>query len=411
MACIVMANAGDTIVIPSGTATWSSGVVIDKAITLQGAGSSSTVITSTASVAITLSPRADIPIRVTGIGFNLGTMNTAHQAILVEGDRSNIFVLTKIRLDHLAIEGGSKTISLSGGVHSLVDNVKFTNTMEGIFCAGDNDFSWTRSFAGGQVEAGTPNAMFVEDSTFILTGSFPGPIDSEVYVQEGCNMVTRHNVFDATGLSRQGFLNFILNDHGNADYIPLDPAPNFRGQPLHEFYNNTIKVVSADVLLGLRGNSYLIHDNTIICSVSCGNVIQLTEEEGWASGGPFTIQRTQWPAQDQLINSFIWNNTISDINPKRPLVSSDVILAQPATDAIFIQENREFFMHEPQSSGGKSVYEGRPGGSKTLPTQNDIGTLHLPNSGFISSSGVSTDGANAYYPYTPFPHPHPLQGP
>ena len=402
-ACIMAATTGDTILIPSGTPTWSSGVIISEAITLKGTGSSSTVIASTVSVAITLAPKLDIPIRVTDIGFNLGEMNTARTAILVEGDGSNIFGLTQIRLDHLAITGGSKTIALSGWVHSLIDHVTFTNTMEGVFCAGDDDYSWIRSFATGEVKAGTANAMFVEDSTFILNGIFALPIDAEVYVQEGCNMVTRHNTFDSTALANQGFLNLVLNDHGNADYIPLDPPPNFRGQPVHEFYKNAIKVASADVLLGLRGNSYLIYDNTITCSVTCNNVIQLTEEEGWASGGPFTTQRTQWPAQDQVINTFIWNNTIQG----NLLTSSDVVLGQPASDTIFIQENREFFMHEPQATGGKSVYEGRPGGSTTVPTTTDTGMLHAPNTGFINAFGVSTDGNNAYYPYTPYTYPHP----
>lgn len=401
--CIVAATTGDTILIPSGTPTWSSGVIISEAITLQGAGSSSTVITSTASEAITLAPASDIPIRVTGIGFNLGAMGLNRQAILVVGDNSNNFGLTQIRLDHLAITGGTKAIFLFGWVHSLIDHVTFTNTLEGVLCVGDDDYSWIRSFAGGDVQAGTANAMFVEDSTFILNSSSIPTVDAEVYVQEGCNMVTRYNIFDSTAFTPPNFLNLVLNDHGNADYIPLNPPPNFRGQPLHEFYNNTIKVASADVLLGLRGNSYLIHDNTITCSVTCGNVIQLTEEEGWASGGPFGIQRTQWPAQDQVINTFIWNNTIHG----NPLTSSDVVLGEPATDTIFIQENREFFMHEPRATGGKSVYEGRPGGSQSAPTQTDSGTLHAPNTGFTNASGVSTDGNNAYYPYTPYTYPHP----
>lgn len=398
--CIAIANDQDTVVIPSGTPTWPSGVMINKAITLKGAGRNSTVITSTASAAITLAPKADIPIRVTDIGFSLGAMSTDRQAIIVEADRSNLFGLTQIRLDHLAIIGGSKTISLNGWVHSLIDHVTFINTMEGVVCAGDDDFSWTRSFAKGEVEAGKANAMFVEDSTFILTGSFTDPVDAEVYVQEGCNMVTRYNTFDSTSFAPLGFLNLVLNDHGNQDYVPLTPPPNFRGQPLHEFYNNTIKVARADVLLGLRGNSYLIHDNTIICSVSCGNVIQLTEEEGWAAGGPFTIQRTVWPAQDQLRNSFIWNNKITPNTnaPQRDLITSDVVLAQPSTDAIFIQENREFFMHPPQAIGGKSSYGGlRPGGSQSAPTSSDTDTLR-----FVSSGG------NAYYPYTPYTYPHPL---
>src|SRR5438045_2334012 len=41
---ISSAADGDTVVIPSGTATWTSGLAIKKAITLQGKGIGSTII-------------------------------------------------------------------------------------------------------------------------------------------------------------------------------------------------------------------------------------------------------------------------------------------------------------------------------------------------------------------------------
>src|SRR5438874_12360362 len=41
---IALAANGDTVVIPSGTATWTSSLTISKAITLQGAGVGQTII-------------------------------------------------------------------------------------------------------------------------------------------------------------------------------------------------------------------------------------------------------------------------------------------------------------------------------------------------------------------------------
>src|ERR1700746_237618 len=41
---IALAANGDTVVIPAGTATWTSSLIIGKAITLQGAGVGQTII-------------------------------------------------------------------------------------------------------------------------------------------------------------------------------------------------------------------------------------------------------------------------------------------------------------------------------------------------------------------------------
>src|SRR5205814_4168047 len=70
------AQDGDTVLIPAGTATWTSGLAIKKAITLQGKGIGSTIIkdgiqnSNTKLISFTLvSGRAS---RLTGIEFQNG---------------------------------------------------------------------------------------------------------------------------------------------------------------------------------------------------------------------------------------------------------------------------------------------------------------------------------------------------
>ena len=66
-AAINLASSGDTVVIPSGSRTWSSSVDIpnSKKITLQGAGYSSTIIT-TSGTAISMNESGS---RITGFSF------------------------------------------------------------------------------------------------------------------------------------------------------------------------------------------------------------------------------------------------------------------------------------------------------------------------------------------------------
>ena len=77
-AAVTQAHDGDTVKVPPGTATWTSTPVISKAITLQGAGKTQTVITNWSTVngggappTITLADGGNnsLPRRVTGIGF------------------------------------------------------------------------------------------------------------------------------------------------------------------------------------------------------------------------------------------------------------------------------------------------------------------------------------------------------
>ncbi len=145
----------------------------------------------------------------------------------------------------------------------------------------------------------------------------------------------------------------------------------------------------------LRGGSTLVHDNTFgYLSGSKPPSIQMDEEEDWQTSF-FSPLRTVWPAQDQVNNSFFWNNTINGA----ALVDGDDITLYNAAGATFIQVNRDYFTHAPAASGGYEYYTGaRQGGSQAAPTTSDTGSMIF-----------SATGANAYYPYSAYVYPHPLR--
>jgi hypothetical protein len=148
----------------------------------------------------------------------------------------------------------------------------------------------------------------------------------------------------------------------------------------------------------------ICHDNAFTYITSGANPLQCGEEEGdpghssWFNG----ITRTAWPAQDQINNSFFWNNTLNGA----PI--TDISLWFPSTDPTFIQKNRDYFMASPAASGGSESYTGaRQGGSQSHPTAPGDSTPPANDTGSMAFSG---SGPNAYYPYVPYTYPHPLQG-
>lgn len=378
------ASAGDTVAIPAGTCTWTSTLNVTKSIKLIGAGSSSTVISrSTTGTIINVSLSTDVPVRISGIGFTFPTNKPANYMTAVRVSGTG---LTQIRIDHNAFTKGQGTLWINGQVYGVADNNTFTNVNTN-YWTGPGDSEWNRA----TMQAGTANAFFFEDNTIIVdNGSEEKRPDAVVYIQEGSSVVVRYNTFDASGFttSTRGGLT-ILNNHGNQGYYA--GSRSFRASPIFECYNNTISTYRATNLFGVRGGSVLIYNNTITSGAGGVTFSKLNEEEAWQTAF-FPILRTTWPAQDQVFNSFYWKNTL-DGSPAYPTLDSDSGIGT------FIQRDRDYFLHAPQSSGGYEYFTGsRKGGSTTAPTTGDTGSM-----------AFSSSGANAYYPYTPYTYPHPLR--
>jgi hypothetical protein len=398
------ASAGDTVSIPAGSCTWTSALNITKSINLIGAGSSSTVISRTTSgqiINVTLA--TDVPIRISGIGFVFqNNTDTTKTAIFIKG--SNYTVLTQVRIDHNAFTKGYDVIFVTGvGVFGVIDNNTFTNVHQNRFKCGDDggQKSWNgrTTITAGSNNA---NALFIESNTIIWdNNNDDNDQDAFIYIEEGGVVVFRHNTIDATAWTNSTGLT-ILNNHGNQQYWV--GGETTRAAPIFEAYNNTISTYKSSInMFGIRGGSVLIHDNAITTSVAGGSFSKLSEEEAWQTAF-FSPLRTTWPAQDQVFNSFFWNNTWNG-SPAYPQLDSDSGIGT------FIQKNRDYFLHAPCGASdtydaygnvcthGKESFTGsRKGGSTTAPTTGDKGSMIF-----------TATGDNAYYPYMPYNYPHPLR--
>ena len=359
-AAISAASDGDTVSIPSGSCTWTSAFTITKGITLMGAGSSSTTITHgyNGNGLIRFNLSSDKAVRITGLyikqSSNLdGTYNT----IWIDGSQTGAYNLTKVRIDHNKIEKGTACIYTRGRNEWLIDNNEFVNCNIAIEVQGDSD-SWNREIA-----AGTANSLFIEDNTFTINASTDREPNEQTYHFCGARTVIRHNTLDGTAYISTGWGGSTFFDsHGYAH-----PA-TCRGNPLIEMYNNTIHAYDFAYVLHPRGGSLLVHDNAATCDkAGCApQFFRLAEDNT-----PLV-----WPMQDQINNSYFWNNTLNGA-----AVTTATIVNPPIPDP-----TKDFFFHAPQATGGREAYTGSPGGNMTF----------------------SPLGANAYYPYTTYTYPHPL---
>jgi len=200
-AAIDAAQDGDVVLVPEGTATWTTRAartptvrIVDKALTLQGAGIDRTVIvdgTGKLSSEEPLSVRssAERPVRVSGFTFkNMPRRGSAEPALNVSG--------THWRVDHCKFDAtDTKGRGIWGGTQGLIDNCAFVNCTQGVAVMGRGDESWARPLG-----LGTADAVYIEDCTFDYTQFGDGAIDA----YNGARYVLRRNTVTGVNLGHHG---------------------------------------------------------------------------------------------------------------------------------------------------------------------------------------------------------------
>ena len=365
------ASNNDTIVFPAcadGDCVWTSYLSIEKPVTIMGAADHGTKLTASGTLAdgffyingFTVG-ESDL-VRITGFEFNLVSF-VAGSGITVENMSGN-----NIRVDNNIFHHGNGQIFF---LHSmgLIDNNYFYNgNIDISFSAGDRakqDASWA------DLTPGTVNALFIEDNHFILNGDYGATFTNEnVGTFGGGKLVIRYNNFDSTdspfGQDQQ--ITPIMT-HGSASgggtaggYWQIDPDLHRRGQALVEIYNNVMVGDRISYPITLRGSSNLVYNNSMTDDYFEAPKIYMREEEyGTYSNWP--VMRVDYPAEDQVHNSFFWNNTMDGV----PQSATSFVMSPDATAGIV--KDRDFFEHAPclstdsydaygnECTHGKQVFE------------------------------------------------------
>ena len=274
---VASAADGDTVIIPAGTAAWTSGLTITKGITIQGqttvSGDHSTwSVTSPPPVSdktilvdnITSGARffdgsPMLPgksFRVTGITFTGGTGSGPNGPIAVAGSTNPaVGGSHTVRFDHLHFTGQlhrNAGIEIYAGIRGVQDHIvydqadksnpqHFQNKIKnGSYPYGDVEWSKPSGF-------GTDDFWFIEDcwinndsgQIFSAAQGFDG--------HQGSKYVVRYSIL----------FNLEILCHGTEN-------GRERGGRAEEMYNNEFHWDHAISMDGVRSGTLLVHDNTFI---------------------------------------------------------------------------------------------------------------------------------------------------
>jgi hypothetical protein len=259
-----LAVDGDTVIVPAGTASWTSGITITKGITLIGQTTTNPVaktandqtiildncrLPSLSAPIFTLSPGAGKTCRVSGFTFQPGTVTSTNYngMIVLKGPQS-----TSVRLDNCHIADGLHQIQIfriSSACYGVMDhnvfdflspggaslmNITMGNWNNNTDNAGDGSFADPPFF-------GSEKFFFFEDNCINNTTTTYRTTDGDY----GGRLVFRHN----------HCYNMQLDCHGT--------EARFRGMRAIEWYNNDFHWTTfTGQTGGLRSSTLLSYNNT-----------------------------------------------------------------------------------------------------------------------------------------------------
>lgn len=263
---LALCSSGDTLAIPAGTASWTTTVVVDFPLTIQGAGIGQTIITdnidklnvsadayagrntSEAECMFVLDTALGEAFTISGIETNAG----ARVANYTEGQisllgRSKSVLITGCRIETtknrgVYVRGGVQGVLASSELDSPV-GIQKVALFNGLYnwgvgepFYGDGPWEVDQNHGDGQ-------AWFIEDCTVTGEGSLTDGFGGAVYV-------VRYN--DFTGRTKVG-------NHGT------ESTGRYRGTRRMDIYNNTFHggAGSNDRVIDFRSGSGVIHDNVI----------------------------------------------------------------------------------------------------------------------------------------------------
>ena len=283
---------GDTVVVPGGTATWTSGLVIKKAITLQGMGVGSTIIKDgmqNGTRLLSFGLVSGKPSRLTGIEFqNGGASNHTNGVLGFVGQ--NQLNGQSMRIDHCKFNGLKGNVQLNT-IIGVADHNAIITDVGGFFAIFDCYWNGATTIYGDKswaspINFGGPQFFFIEDNSFVGTAITTRSM-TDGYA--GARFVVRHNDIQDGGVTNHG----------------LDSTGRTRSGLAMEIYNNNFHQTTTNKgnwLGQLRGGVAIMHDNTVagystkpifplsVFRLSMGSWYGATGRNPWdknVPGGPF----------------------------------------------------------------------------------------------------------------------------
>jgi hypothetical protein len=394
---INLATDGDTVVIPAGTCSWTSGISFSKGIRLQGVSKGAVTLSYNAGSSATLlsiTANASRSIEISNLRFIVGAGgDQAWEGMFVNVGGSGLPVLLHDNYFDLKNHRGIHW-SVNKGViwNNVFEDTDHGPTANAIMISNTDTSNWTTPDTLGMRDANGQSNVYIEDNTFL------GVTTQALDPDSNSRVVIRHNLFDNSGMASHG----------------ADTSED--GTRHWELYDNVFKFTnfgdcSGAQTLGLnwyfyiRGGTGIIADNQWddINSCAWGNKAELTMivQNIRRNSGPYPCWAT-YPAPHQIGQShngissttdpvYIWGNTgTGNSNPGLSDYSPNECGSTAPSISQFLQAGRDFI-----------VGTAKPGYLKyTYPHPLRAAALPPPSNTFYIRSGASgstcTDwGANA----------------
>ncbi|MCK4421312.1 T9SS type A sorting domain-containing protein [candidate division WOR-3 bacterium] len=386
------ANSGDTVIVPSGSAIWSSALIITKGIILRGAGVDNTIITGNVGSDIFLvqykpdNPLLNDAFRLTGFTFDL---NNDSKALLLQNRTAN--VLNKIRVDHNSfLNCIAPTMQISGTVYGVMDN----NTLSGsvhIDAYGANAISWDNL----TFTYGTADNFYIEDNN--ITTNYTGHSGGV-----GGRYCARYNTY--IHVADHGLYPW-YDMHGN-----MGTGGNYSTMGA-EIYGNIVIHYYTNAGVGIfdqRGGKALIFNNKVVTTLTCGAKAREEYDD--------FLNPTTNPQPQHVSDSYYWNNRYGS-NLVTAYVQNSPGVAYPLTENVDFYNQNDYF--NGTTGVGCGTLANRPGictpGVAYWATDQSCSEVSDDNAGAhpttpISGTLYKCTVTNTWIPYyTPFTYPHPLR--
>lgn len=388
-AAIDAATAGDTVVIPAGSVTWSSTVSLNKAITLTGSGTLATTINTASggpswgTGVITISAAATL----SNIAF--GNANTASTCI--DTRTTNGWRITGCSYTNTTSNGANTGYFIYANSYGLIDHCTANSTLNGssemIFIVGPTN-SWQTADT-----MGTANAVYIEDCTF----------DDAGYVCDAhanSRAVARFNTINGSNK---------IDCHGLQSASP-------RGARHIEVYNNTFTYGGYVMFIELRSGTGRCFNNTATYDTNWLALVEYYVSQGGqtSAGYPFDDQVGVGidPKSGGSAPFYMWGNrhgsSVKWLNERSPGGSDMTGTINPERD--YFEELSGTF------TGSAGVGIGTKAQMNAItPTTTGVGYWVTDEgswrAGYAGTSGqlYRWSGSAWVLNYTPYTYPHPLQ--
>jgi len=285
-AAIASSEIGDTVIVPAGDCTWSSGLTITKGIFLIGAGAGVTNITCTSSgnYIITYQPSdlsGNHTFRVSGFTFDMA--NQSYGIKLNAAHSSDLTIQTKVRIDHNTFLNTPEQAIWNDGMRGVIDNNTFSDIVYPIRhpLSYRNGETWWDNWEG-IVFGAADNNMYIEDNLF-------DGVTVIMDCQYANRYALRYNTVIVTGQAYP-----LLDMHGNQGEGYMYAC--FGG----EVYGNDVTMPEGQ-FLDQRGGKTVVFYNRVN-----GSSLGIKVREEYDDVRNPTIN----PQPQHVSDSYYWNNRV-----------------------------------------------------------------------------------------------------